>query len=161
MVRFFGCKPGEMYRASAGATRRVVTLDLRDVSPEAEGLSAQFSGSTAVLSDAPASPATLWVVWHKGERSTFHGIGRPMGTDPVGTSVDPHELVWDAESSSGGADIWAAVLRLAPGSEPVNLLLSGYDGRSGWRVVTFSASGETTTMSLSDWRATAAAPVAL
>ena len=109
-----------------------------------------------------ATPAPCPGTAHRNEPCPKCGSTTPTGMwgqHKHPTEMRPHPtkggkdvaIAWQAESSSGAGQCIALVLRVQPGEE-VNILLSGYDGRSNYRVVTLRGDGTTTTTPLAVWR---------
>ena len=193
MMIFRGIERGRRFEGSTGATHANVVLDATAITADTQGLRMSASGSTCVLTPGPASENTVFVLAHRSDAGTFHGIGREIPAvpcavrgnawrcvecnhvdviasqqgcgegyvhpahdrpqNPRGERLTADEIRWEALSSSGGGEIWAAVLVRRPGARPVNRLTSGYRGRRGWTVSTFYADGRVESMPLSEWRA--------
>lgn len=82
--------------------------------------------------------------WICSRRQREHGeeIEHAFLPGKMSVFTDPHPgMRWEAESSSGGADIYAAVAVLSPEDAPLTIVTSGYRGRSGWKVHTIAPSG--------------------
>jgi hypothetical protein len=82
--------------------------------------------------------------WICSRRQREHGeeVGHDFLPGKMSVFTDPHPgMRWEAESSSGGADIYAAVAVLSPEDAPLTIVTSGYRGRSGWKVHTIAPSG--------------------
>ena len=82
--------------------------------------------------------------WICSRRRLEHGeeVGHAFLPGKMTVFTDPHPGVrWEAASSSGGADIHAAVAVLSPEDAPLTIVTSGYRGRSDWKVHTIAPSG--------------------
>jgi hypothetical protein len=82
--------------------------------------------------------------WICSRRQREHGeeVGHDFLPGKMSVFTDPHPgMRWEAASSSGGADIYAAVAVLTPEDAPLTIVTSGYRGRSGWKVHTIAPSG--------------------
>ena len=82
--------------------------------------------------------------WICSRRQREHGeeVGHDFLPGKMTVFTDPHPGVqWKARSSSGGADIYAAVAVLTPEDAPLTIVTSGYRGRSNWEVHTITPSG--------------------
>ncbi len=60
---------------------------------------------------------------------------------------------WEATSSSGGGCISGAVAVLKTGDPHLAIIVSGYDGRRGWRVITATPAGVVETKSREEYMA--------
>lgn len=124
-MMLIGIRPGEAKTASAGATRPVVRLSITE------------DASVATIGDRRIAlgPRSL-VVWHNGERGTWHGLCDPqrLVTSSAAESVLEIGALRAVEyrSTSRGADVAAVVAHV---DRPIAVVTSGYDGRSGWRYV--------------------------
>lgn len=140
------------FEGSAGLTRGTVRVEftgLPDSFRVGEVLpgtvSLRTAGKTAILEYLPdrETQDLVIVAMHSGSAGTFRQIG-VAGVEPkVSVFTDPHPgMRWEAASSSGGADIYAAVAVLTPEDAPLTIVTSGYRGRSGWKVHTLAPSGD-------------------
>jgi len=92
--------------------------------------------------------------WACSRRQREHGeeIEHAFLPGKMTVFTDPHSGVrWEAASSSGGADIHAAVAVLTPEDAPLTIVTSGYRGRSDWKVHTIAPSGAMEIKSYSEY----------
>lgn len=92
--------------------------------------------------------------WACSRRQREHGeeIEHAFIPGKMTVFTDPHPGVrWEAASSSGGADIYAAVAVLTPEDAPLTIVTSGYRGRSDWKVHTIAPDGAVETKSYSEY----------
>ncbi len=82
-----------------------------------------------------------WVCSRR-QREHREEIGHDFLPGKMTVFTDPHSgMRWEAASSSGGADIYAAVVVLTPEDAPLTIVTSGYRGRSNWEVHSIAPSG--------------------
>lgn len=92
--------------------------------------------------------------WVCSRRLREHGeeVGHDFHPGKMTVFTDPHPgMRWEAASSSGGADIYAAVAVLTPEDAPLTIVTSGYRGRSDWKVHTIAPSGAVEIKSYSEY----------
>ena len=92
--------------------------------------------------------------WVCSRRRREHGeeVGHDFLPGKMTVFTDPHPGVrWEAESSSGGADVFAAVAVLTPEDAPLTIVTSGYRGRSNWEVHSIAPSGAVEIESYSEY----------
>ena len=92
--------------------------------------------------------------WICSRRRREHGeeVGHDFLPGRMTVFTDPHPgMRWEAESSSGGADIYAAVAVLTPEDAPLTIVTSGYRGRSNWEVHTIAPDGAMEVESYSEY----------
>lgn len=92
--------------------------------------------------------------WICPRRRREHGeeVGHDFLPGKMTVFTDPHPgMRWEAASSSGGADIYAAVVVLSPEDAPLTIVTSGYRGRSNWEVHTITPSGAMECISYSEY----------
>ncbi len=139
------------FEGSAGLTRGTVRVEFTglpdsfrvgEVLPGAVSL--RTAGMAAILEYLPdrETQNLVVVILHSGSAGTFRQIG-VAGVEPkMSVLIDPHPgMRWEAASSSGGANIYAAVVVLTPEDAPLTIVTSGYRGRSNWQVHTITPDG--------------------
>ena len=92
--------------------------------------------------------------WVCSRRRREHGeeVGHDFLPGRMTVFTDPHPGErWETESSSGGADIYAAVEVLTPEDAPLTIVTSGYRGRSNWEVHTIAPDGAVVVESYSEY----------
>ena len=92
--------------------------------------------------------------WVCSRRRREHGeeVGHDFTPGEMTVFTNPHPGVrWEAASSSGGADIHAAVAVLSPEDAPLTIVTSGYRGRSDWKVHTIAPDGAMETKPYSEY----------
>ena len=92
--------------------------------------------------------------WVCSRRRREHGeeVGHAFLPGKMSVFIDPHPgMRWEAASSSGGADIYAAVAVLTPEDIPLTIVTSGYRGRSDWKVHIIAPSGVVECTSYSEY----------
>ncbi len=92
--------------------------------------------------------------WICSRRRREHGeeVGHDFLPGKMTVFTDPHPgMKWEASSSSGGADVYAAVAVLTPEDAPLAIVTSGYRGRSDWKVHTIAPSGAMECVSYSEY----------
>ena len=92
--------------------------------------------------------------WICSRRRREHGeeVGHDFLPGKMTVFTDPHPGVrWEAASSSGGADVFAAVAVLTPEDAPLTVVTSGYRGRSNWEVHSIAPSGAVEIESYSEY----------
>jgi hypothetical protein len=106
------------------------------------------AGTFRQLGAATVEPACAFrrspLDWACSRRLCEHReeVGHDFTPGKMTVFTNPHPGVrWEAASSSGGADIYAAVAVLSPEDAPLTIVTSGYRGRSDWKIHTIAPSG--------------------
>jgi len=121
MATLLGIAEGQDKSGRAGANQRTVALSIQD--------------GAAIIGDRRIRLADdILVVWHRGEAGTWHGFKEPGVLRTEKAKGAPRAEVRGVvlESSSGGADVAAAVIKIP--AEGIAVVTSGYRGRTDWRL---------------------------
>ena len=148
-VRVGEVLPGTVSLRTAGMTAVLEYLPDRETSNlVVVTLHRGSAGTFQQIGMAEIEPACAFrrspLDWVCSRRRREHGeeVGHDFLPGKMSVFTDPHPgMRWEAASSSGGADIYAAVAVLAPEDAPLTIVTSGYRGRSDWKVHTIAPSG--------------------
>ena len=150
--------PGTVSLRTAGKTAVLEYLPNRETQNLAVVvLHSGDAGTFRRLGMAAVEPACAYrrspLDWVCERRRHEHGeeVGHGFVPGKMTVFTDPHSgLRWEASSSSGGADIYAAVVALTEDA-PLAIVTSGYRGRSNWQVHTIAPDGAMEIKSYSEY----------
>ena len=149
--------PGSVSLRTAGKTAVLEYLpDRETLNLVVVTLHSSGAGTFRRLGAAAVEPACAFrrspLDWVCSRRLREHGEDHDFIPGKMTVFTDPHPGVrWEAESSSGGADVFAAVAVLTPEDAPLTIVTSGYRGRSNWEVHTIAPSGAVECMPYSEY----------